>query len=118
MIELASKDHEIGNTHYLPHKPVIREDKRTTKLRMVYDASAKEKGCVSLNECLDPGPSITAKLFDVFLRFRANNIVIVGDIEKTFLQIDLNKEQRDLVRFLWFEDVNKVDFENFKKMIL
>ena len=26
VIELASKDHEIGNTHYLPHKPVIRED--------------------------------------------------------------------------------------------
>ena len=115
VIELAPKDHEIGNTHYLPHKPVVRLDKTTTKIRMVYDASAKEKGCVSLNECLDPGPSLTSKLFDVLLRFRANNIAIVGDIEKAFLQIDLNKEQRDLVRFLWFENVNNVDFEQLDK---
>ena len=115
VIELAPKDHEIGNTHYLPHKPVVRKEKSTTKVRMVYDASAKEKGCCSLNECLDPGPSLTTKLFDILLRFRANNIAIVSDVEKAFLQIDLHNSQRDLVRFLWFKDVNKINFDDFSK---
>ena len=31
----------VGNVHYLPHREVIREDKNTTKIRVVYDASAK-----------------------------------------------------------------------------
>ena len=40
-----------GKTHYLPHHPVIQRDKETTKLRVVYDASAKMNGNPSLNVC-------------------------------------------------------------------
>lgn len=41
-----------GNTHYLPHQAVIRRDALTTKLRVIFDASAKVKpGCPSLNDC-------------------------------------------------------------------
>ena len=42
---------------YIPHKPVVRESAETTKLRVVYDASARaHSGAPSLNECLNPGP--------------------------------------------------------------
>ena len=50
-----------GHVHYLPHHAVVRKDRETTKLRIVYDASAKATGC-SLNECLLKGPK-----FDLFL---------------------------------------------------
>ncbi len=33
-----------GVTHYIPHHAVIRQDKLTTKLRVVYNASAKQDG--------------------------------------------------------------------------
>ena len=77
----------VGKIHYLPHKLVLRDEKATAKLRIVFDASAKVNGSHSFNECLYPGPSLTASLFGVLLRFRIHNIAFVGDIEKAFLQI-------------------------------
>ena len=64
-------------------------NKETTKVRMVYDASAKTEENISLNECLEAGPSLTPKLFEILLRFRAHNVVVNADIEKAFLQIEL-----------------------------
>ena len=100
IIERAPESHIVGETHYLPHKPVVRDEKATTKLRIVFDASAKANGSHSLNDCLYPGPSLTATSFGVLLRFRIHNIALVGDIEKAFLQIGLHSSHKEFVRFL------------------
>ena len=70
---------EPGKVHYIPHREVLREDRSTTKLRVVYDASSKQKGQMSLNECLLPGPPLTPLILDILLRFRLNQTVLVGD---------------------------------------
>ena len=45
---------------YLPQQAVVRKDAETTKVRVVYDASAKpSKNVRSLSECLHVGPSLT-----------------------------------------------------------
>ena len=49
-----------GEIHYIPHHAVIRKDKSTTKLRVVYNASAKADG-PSLNDCLYAGPKVRAE---------------------------------------------------------
>ena len=49
---------KVGMVTYLPHHHVLRPDKEDTKLRVVFDASAKCKGSFSLNDVLDPGPSL------------------------------------------------------------
>ena len=100
LIERAPGLHIVGETHYLLHKPVVQDEKATTKLRIVFDASAKANESCSLNDCLYPGHSLTATLFGVLLRFRIHNIAFVGDIEKAFLQIGLHPSHRDFVRFL------------------
>ena len=35
---------EIGHVHYIPHREVIKEDRVTTKMRIVYDS--KKKGLI------------------------------------------------------------------------
>lgn len=67
---------------YLPHHGVIREQTSTTKLRMVFDASAKSQSVQALNDCLHIGSKLQANIFYVLLRFRMYPTVINADIEK------------------------------------
>ena len=95
-----------GKIHYIPHHAVIRRDKKTTKLRIVYDASARSAG-PSLNDCLYAGPSFGQNILDIILRFRMYMIALIGDIEKAFLMVSVAPEDRDVLRFLWVDDVAK-----------
>ena len=92
--------------HYVPHHAVMREDAESTKLRIVYNCSAKESlDKLSLNDCLETGPSLQPLLFDILLRNRMNLYCITGDIKKTFLQIRIHPQDRDSLRILWYEDL-------------
>lgn len=91
--------------HYLPHHAVIRQDKETTKLRVVYDASARSNG-PSLNNCLYTGPKFNQKILEILLRFRSYAIAWIADIEKAFLMISVTPRDRDVLRFLWVNDID------------
>ena len=111
--EVSKEDLGIDEwTHYIPHHAVVREDKDTTKLRVVFDASCKLPGQPSLNQCLMPGPSVIPELYDVTLRFRWFPVAVVADIEKAFLMINVIPQDRDVLRFLWIDNVNSS--ENFE----
>ena len=114
IIERALESHIVGETHHLPHKSVVRDEKAMKKLQIVFDASAKANKSHSSKDCLYPGPSLTATFFGVWLRFWIHNIAFAGDIEKAFLQIGLHQLHRYFVRFLWFQEPGNNDFENFK----
>ena len=84
------------------HVGVVCGRLKSTKLRIVYDASSKlQKGMNSLKDCLFNGSSLTPLLFDVILTFRINPIAFICDIRNAFLQIRINKADRDALRFLW-----------------
>ena len=53
-----------GEVYYLPHHAVVRDDKTTTKIRIVFDESSKETG-PSLDECLHKGPQTTPLIYDI-----------------------------------------------------
>ena len=87
---------------FLPHFPVIRPDKATTKTRIVFDASAKYEG-ISLNDKIHQGPKLQNELFNVLLRFRKYPIGLICDIAEMYLRIGLAKDDRPFHRFLWRE---------------
>ena len=104
--EVPAAEDVIGEVHYLPHHPVIRHDKQTTKVRVVYDASSKVGSHPSLNDCLHTGPPMLEHIPDILIRFRINKVAITADIEKAFLMVGISKEDRDALRFLWLKDVH------------
>ena len=54
---------------YLPMHAVYKTSSTTTKIRAVFDASAKSSTGVSLNDTLLVGPTTHPPLVDVLLRF-------------------------------------------------
>ncbi|EYC37237.1 hypothetical protein Y032_0813g2483 [Ancylostoma ceylanicum] len=105
--EVSDQEDTDTIKHYLPHKPVFTPSKATTKMRIVFDASAHLAGKPSLNDVLYKGPLILPKLQGMMLRFRTGKIAIVSDVEKAFLQVRLHKADRDATRCIWLRDVNK-----------
>ena len=83
-----------GKEFCLPHKDVIKQSVETTKLRIVYDASAKESSDkLSLNECLYPGPPLQNQLWNILVRSRFHPILLTSDIEKAFLQVRIKEKE-------------------------
>ncbi|XP_008178368.1 uncharacterized protein LOC103307819 [Acyrthosiphon pisum] len=55
---------------FLPHHTIIRNESSTTRIRVVFDASAKTSTNISLNETLMVGPTIQDDLRRILMRFR------------------------------------------------
>ncbi|UYV80978.1 hypothetical protein LAZ67_19002335 [Cordylochernes scorpioides] len=87
--------------YYMPHHGVEREQSTTTKLRVVFDASAKTDSGTSLNQILNTGPKIQRDIFVILTGFRAHPIAIIADIEKMFRQVRIHPEDADYQRILW-----------------
>ncbi|UYV75899.1 hypothetical protein LAZ67_13001729 [Cordylochernes scorpioides] len=104
IIERIQSDQDDTLEYFLPHRAVVKSGSSTTPVRPVFDASCKTKGGWSLNDCLAKGPNLLELIPDIMLRFRLNKIGVVADIEKAFLQISVAKEDRQFLRFLWWED--------------
>ena len=102
IIEEAPTQPTGSRTFYMPHKPVIRDNATRTKVRMVFDASAKPSPeAFSVNKCMNPGPQTQPLLWDILIRSRVAPVCVAGDIKKAFLQLELHTEDRDAFRFLY-----------------
>ena len=93
-----------GRVWYLPHHAVYHPTK-PDKIRVVFDCAARYNG-VSLNDILLTGPDQTNSLVDVLLRFRLERVAFTADVEGMFNQVKVHEADRDLIRFLWFENGN------------
>ncbi|XP_014214870.1 uncharacterized protein LOC106644039 [Copidosoma floridanum] len=74
--------------YYLPHHAIIKPSSETTKLRVVFDASAKTSTGISLNEVLLVGPTIQDKIFEQVIKFRAHKYVITADIARITYELN------------------------------
>lgn len=86
---------------YLPHHAVFKPESTSTKLRVVFDASAATTNGRSLNSLLLTGPRLQDKLSSILLRWRTYRIALCADIEKIYPQIAVKKDHWDYQRIVW-----------------
>ncbi|GFS48753.1 integrase catalytic domain-containing protein [Trichonephila inaurata madagascariensis] len=100
-MELVPKhDYAIREAYYLPHHAVLRDSSTTTKLRVVFDASAKSTTGHSLNDLLMVGPRVQRDVYPILLSFRTFQIAVCADLEKMFRQIKISSEDTNWQRIL------------------
>lgn len=96
----------ISEKYFLPHHPVYKIERETTKLRIVFDGSCKTTNGVSLNDKLLVGPVVQPSLWEILMRFRLHRIALTADIQKMYLQIQIHESDQRYQRILWRENPN------------
>ena len=89
-----------GPVHYVSHHEVLRPEKASTPLRIVFNSSAVYQGHC-LNDYWLKGPDLLNSLFGVIFRFRENAVAVSGDISKMYHQVLIPQEDQHVHRFLW-----------------
>nr|XP_044249228.1 uncharacterized protein LOC108054643 [Drosophila takahashii] len=89
---------------FIPHHCVHRPQSLSTKLRVVFDGSAKSTSGKSLNDLLLCGPTIQQDLITTVLAFRLHRFVLTGDITKMYRQFMIDPRDRLFQLILWREN--------------
>ncbi|GBM47548.1 hypothetical protein AVEN_90261-1 [Araneus ventricosus] len=98
---------EPPTQYYIPHHGVLRPDKLTTKLRVVFNASSPTTTGISLNDILMKG-EVIEDVFQTISRFRRHKFAFTTDIQKMYRQIVVDPYQQDLQRIVWKTGSNAV----------
>lgn len=112
MLEIGTTTDEDG-AFYLPHHCVIKPSSTTTKLRVVFDGSAKSSSGISINDALIPGPIVQNDLVAILLNFRCFRYVVTLDVPKMFRQIGVQSADRKYQRIVW-RDSSDQPLKNFE----
>ncbi|XP_037047230.1 uncharacterized protein LOC119082017 [Bradysia coprophila] len=91
---------QVTQSYYLPHHAVFKPESTSTKTRIVFDASAKGTGGVSLNELLMTGPTLQEDLRTILMRWRSHRFSVAADIKKMYRQVEVRQEDRKFQKFL------------------
>lgn len=94
---------------FLPHMGVFKLDRATTKCRVVFLSNLAERGLLSHNQVIHAGPSLNQKITTAILNLRFGSKLLVYDLKKAFLQIQLREIDSSRLLFLWFKNVEAGD---------
>ena len=103
---------------YLPHFPVVRMDKTSTNVRIVFYCSAK-MDVVFLNDVIYAGPKLQQELLDVLISFRPSPIALACDVKEMYLQVEIEEKDRPMFRILCTDcdDSRNPDVFEFNRVV-
>ena len=94
---------------------MIRQSAESTKLRIVFDASARENDrSPSLNDVIEVGPPLQNYMWKVYVRNQICPVTLTGDIKQAFLQIRFKEKDRNVLRFHWIGNLQSEDIKTYR----
>jgi hypothetical protein len=99
-VAIVTENEDLEEVHYLPIHPVYKDERESTKVRIVFNPSSMTSTGQTLNHCLYQGPNPLPEINNVLLPWRFNIMAFILDISKMFFKIKLHKDQNYLL-FLW-----------------
>lgn len=89
-----------GPVHYISHHKVVRPEKKTTPILIVFNSSATYQGH-RLNDYLMKEPDLLNSVYGVIHRFRENEVAVAGDISKMYHRVLIPVQDQQVHRYLW-----------------
>ena len=90
-----------GPVHYISHHAVVKPDKKSTPIHIVFNSCSSYRGHC-LNDYWLKGPDLLNNLFGVILRFRENEVALSADISKMYHRILIpERDLQHVHRYLW-----------------
>ncbi|XP_022160658.1 uncharacterized protein LOC111026817 [Myzus persicae] len=87
--------------YFIPHHAVLKRDGDVSKLRVVFDASAKSSSGLFLNDTLCVGPKLQSDIGELLLQCRLYKFIFIADIVKMYRQIEVRDEDCVYHHILW-----------------
>ena len=92
---------ESSGLYIIPHHCVLKESSCTTKVRIVFNASARTPPFLSLNDHLLTGPKLQKDITVVISNFRLNKVALCADIRQMYRQVLIAPPHRKFLHILW-----------------
>ena len=93
IVERAPETPTGKRLFYMPHKPIVRRDTTTTKVRMVFDAGMKPHPMANgVSDCMFTGPPLQPLLWNILIRARVAPRIALADVQKAFLQVGIKDD--------------------------
>lgn len=99
----------IPNLHDFLSYSVLKPESTTTKVRVVFDSSAKSSSGYSLNEILAVWPTIQPELFTILVPFRLPCFDFTADIEKIYRQVMMSGKDKRFQLILWRDELSEYE---------
>ncbi|GFS54632.1 uncharacterized protein TNCV_2749251 [Trichonephila clavipes] len=103
MKEVVAEHDNSEVAYYMPHHGVLRPEKSTTKLRVVFNATNPTSNGLSLNSIQYNGGLVQNDLFTIMIKFREHPYAFTADVKIMYRMILIHESQQPLLRILWKE---------------
>ncbi|GFV38254.1 integrase catalytic domain-containing protein [Trichonephila clavipes] len=103
MKEVVAENDNSEIAYYMPHHGILRPEKSTTKLRVVFNATNPTSNGLSLNSIQYNGGLVKNYLFTIMIKYREHPYAFTADVKMMYRMILIHESQQPLLRILWKE---------------